>query len=68
MLFAVAGPCAGKQTVSRLVFHRYGNTYLLSEIWPEGYDCGHQAPVTSRERELKARNRVPDETIVLAMR
>ena len=67
-LFAAAGECAGNQTASRLVFHRYGNTYLLSQIWTAGNNCGRQVPVTRRERELAARHRAPDETIVLAMR
>jgi hypothetical protein len=67
-LFAVTGECAGTQTASRLVFHRYGNTYLLSQIWTAGNNCDRQVPVTSRERELVARNTTPDETIVLALR
>jgi len=49
-LFAATVHCAGKQTASRLVFHRYGDTYLLSQIWTEGNNCGRQVPVTVRER------------------
>jgi hypothetical protein len=60
--------CAGNQSTSRLIFHRYGATYLLFQIWTTGTDCGRQVPVTSRERELAARHRPPDETIVLAIR
>jgi hypothetical protein len=60
--------CAGNQTASRLVFHRYGTTYLLFQIWTAGNDCGRQAPVTNRERELAARHTPPDETIILATR
>jgi hypothetical protein len=68
-LFATAVQCTGGvQSASRLVFHRYGDTYLLSEIWTEGDNCGRQAPRTSRERELAAKHIAPDETIVLAMR
>jgi len=67
-LFTATVGCTGNQTASKLVFHRYGNTYLLSQIWTEGNECGRQVPVTSRERELAARHRAPDETIVLALR
>jgi hypothetical protein len=67
LLTATVG-CTGNQTASRLVFHRYGNTYLLSQVWTEGNECGRQVPVTSRERELSARHAAPDETIVLALR
>ena len=67
-LFAATTQSAGIQSGSRLVFHRYGTTYLLSQIWTEGNNLGRQVPVTSRERELEARQTVPDETIVLALR
>src|SRR5579863_168 len=32
-VIAPMGRCVATQTGSRLVFHRYGSTYLLSEIW-----------------------------------
>jgi hypothetical protein len=67
-LFTLTEQCGGIQTASRLVFHRYGNTYLLSQIWTAGNDCGREVPLTSRERELAARHTAPDETIILAMR
>jgi hypothetical protein len=67
-LFASTAQCGGVQSASKLVFHRYGSTYLLSQIWTEGNDCGRQVPGTRRERELEVRQNSPDETIVLAMR
>ena len=37
---------------AKLVFHRYGNTYFLTEIW--GADSyGRQLPKSSRERSLE---------------
>jgi hypothetical protein len=68
--FVMAGTaeCAGKQSTSRLVFNRYGNTYLLSQIWTRGENCGRQLPVTRRELELAARQHAPDETIIVAVR
>ena len=67
-VFAGTGRCAGKQTTSRLVFHRYGSTYLLSQVWTEGEKCGRDVPVTARERELAAKTRAPDGTVVVAIR
>jgi len=67
-LFAATVECAGNQAASRLVFHRYENTYRLSQVWTRGDKCGRQVPVSRRERELEASHAAPDETIVLAMR
>jgi hypothetical protein len=60
--------CAGVQSASKLVFHRYGSTYVLSQIWTEGDSCGRQGAVSRRERELAARQKAPDETILVALR
>ena len=38
-----------------LVFHRYGDDYFLSEVWPEGSSTGRELPKSRAEREL-ARN------------
>lgn len=37
-------------TSPKLVFHRYGDTYILREVWMGS--SGYQLPQTSREREL----------------
>ena len=36
-----------------LVFHRYGEDYFLSEIWPAGGLTGRALPKSSAERELE---------------
>ena len=36
-----------------LVFHRYGDEYFLSEIWPAGSSVGRELPKTRAERELE---------------
>src|SRR5262245_31892048 len=33
-----------------LVFHRYGDEYFLSEVWPKGGSTGRQMPKTRVER------------------
>jgi hypothetical protein len=67
-LLAAGVECAGNQSASRLVFNRYGDTYLLSQIWTRGDKCGRQMPASRRERELAARYAAPDETVILAAR
>lgn len=42
-----------KKNHSRLVFHRYGQTYFLAEVWQEGNSTGRALPPSKAERELK---------------
>jgi hypothetical protein len=59
---SAAAPNQGK-----LVFHRYGNTYFLAEVWGAGA-CGRQIPQTKRERELAVRRLPGDNTTLTASR
>lgn len=45
----------GKSEASKLVFHRYGSAFFLSEVWTRGNTIGRQLFVSGAERELKAR-------------
>jgi len=40
---------------SKLVFHRYGETYFLSEVWVGGSNLGRTLFTTKAERELAER-------------
>ena len=51
---------------SRLVFHRYGDQYFLSQIWIAGEASGHEFPISSREAELAMNQRPSEDVIVLA--
>ncbi len=42
-----------KGTHPRLVFHRYGDQYILREVWMSATE-GKELPETRRERELQA--------------
>lgn len=44
-----------KSEGSKLVFHRYGNSYFLSAIWITGNTTGKQLFRSGAERELEAR-------------
>jgi hypothetical protein len=49
---------------SQLVFHRYGTSFFLTEIWTEGNTAGRALATSDREKELLSKNR-PDQEIVL---
>jgi hypothetical protein len=41
------------QTQTRLVFHRYGQTYFLAEVWQNGYSTGRKLHQSKAERALQ---------------
>lgn len=57
-LTSETGSKAGQDMDAKLVFHRYGNTYFLSQVWMAGRSDGRELPKTRQERaierELKA--------------
>ena len=58
----------GLQAQSKLIFHRYGNRYFLSQVWVEGYAHGRELPESAKEKELAltARNETPDQVTIVA--
>jgi hypothetical protein len=44
-----------QENSSKLVFHRYGDTYFLSEVWVGGDVLGRALFITKAERELAER-------------
>ena len=58
---------SARQGTARLVFHRYGNQYFLSEVWTRGGQ-GEQIPPTRLERELIAQGNNPNHFVVVALR
>jgi hypothetical protein len=52
---------------ARLVFHRYGNEYFLSQVWIRGGQ-GEKVPLTRRELDLIASADVPSESVTVALR
>jgi hypothetical protein len=42
-----------KQLAAKLVFHRYGSTYFLSQIWMAGEATGRELPKTRQERGIE---------------
>ncbi len=53
MVLASRGSDWGKERgQAKLIFHRYGSSYFLSEIWNGFATVGYALPVTRTEREL----------------
>ena len=51
--------------VSKLVFHRYGSQYFLTQIWIAGDARGKELPQSGREREV-AMDYTPQDVVVVA--
>ena len=62
---AVPGKSNG---ATKLVFHKYGDRYFLSEVWPGGRNTGFTLPRSSAEREFLAQGAAPSEIIVALVR
>ena len=54
----------GLPKASKLVFHRYGRTYFLAEVWLQ-YQHGWQLPESQGERQLANRSTLLAETVVV---
>jgi hypothetical protein len=56
-------------TQDRLVFHKYGDTYFLSEVWSSARSTGNSLPKSKTEGELSQRvSRAQISQVVLAAR
>lgn len=53
------------QEKSKLIFHKYGEQYFLSQIWTSGSDSGRELRMPRLEREL-AKKAIERQTIVQA--
>jgi hypothetical protein len=54
------------QEKPKLIFHKYGDQYFLSQIWTAASNSGRELLMPRQEREL-AKNGIERQTIVLAI-
>jgi hypothetical protein len=54
--------------VSKLVFHRYGAQYFLTQIWTAGNARGKELPKSGREREVAMDYTSQDVVVVATLR
>jgi hypothetical protein len=52
---------------TKLIFHQYGTSYFLYQIWVQGENSGRQLPMTRVEKEL-ARNAIASPAVVVAQK
>lgn len=55
-----------KVTQAKLVFHRYGESYFLSQVWMNAGDAGSEIRAGSHERELARNGTGPTLAAVMA--
>ncbi len=67
---ALAGRCESLKTSeqTKLVFHRYGDRYFLSQIWMAGNNAGHEIPKSRRESEVAKDYTLQEVVLVAALR
>jgi hypothetical protein len=55
---------------TKLMFHRYGDRYFLTQVWVAGSEHGQELPRTHRESELAKdyQNRFQEVDVVAALR
>lgn len=53
-----------KEEQPRLVFHRYGDAYFLSEIWNGNGNMGRAIPRSQREKEFASNGAAPALAVV----
>lgn len=65
-VMSLTGSCrtANPSDKTKLVFHRVGNRYFLSEVWSQGESAGRKLRVSPAEAEMALNQRV--ETVIVA--
>jgi hypothetical protein len=68
MVLSNAAQAKETQTQSKLVFHRYGNRYFLSQVWSAGSIRGRQLLKSPREKEISVAKIETKEEVTLVAR
>src|SRR5262245_16457006 len=66
-VLSIACASAKEASKTKLVFHRYGDHYFLSQIWVAGNGRGREIPPSAREKEI-AKASSMEEVILVAAR
>jgi len=66
MVLAIGQELLAAPKHSQLVFHRYGTSFFLTEIWSQGNTAGRALATSDREKELASKNRPNQEIVVEA--
>lgn len=66
MFNSCTSPASMKQT--KIIFHRYGESYFLNRIWVAGNNFGHELSPSPREKEVAKDFSVHEVVLVAARR
>ena len=68
MVMTLATSANAPQAKSKLIFHRYGDQYFLSQVWTAGSTTGSELRKSVKEKEqgVLARNETPDQVTIVA--
>jgi hypothetical protein len=66
MLLAMGKESLAAPKRSKLVFHRYGTSFFLTEVWTGGSTTGRALAISDREKELASKNGPKQEIVVEA--
>ncbi len=69
-MFILTNACGGSKASenAKLVFHRYGDQYFLSQVWHPGYSQGRELPRSSAEREMARAGQMEIATLEVRLR
>lgn len=64
----LSNACESQRAASetKLIFHRYGDRYFLSQIWTEGNNRGREIPIGEREQETAINSSMQEVVLVAA--
>ena len=68
MVLAIECESRNDAKQSKLVFHRYGDRYFLTQVWVAGRNLGHRIPKSPRETEVAKDYTMPEVVLVAALR
>jgi hypothetical protein len=66
-VFSRRAESSSPSATTKLIFHQYGTSYFLYQIWNEGENRGRELPMTPVEKEL-ARNATASPTVIVAQK
>ena len=68
MVHTISKYAREQQTESKLVFHRYNDSYFLAEVWNAGNSIGRELAKSPREKEiaLTAKAETPGQVVLVA--
>ena len=68
MVLAIECESRNDAKQSKLVFHHYGDTYFLTQVWVAGRKLGHRIPKSPRETEVAKDYTMQEVVLVAALR